>query len=108
MGRLFAPLVLAELLIACSGLSDVRDNLNMQRELFGLELVQGESCRAVAAGFDGYVELVVATPHWAIITASECRTLQAHLDAFNAVCEAETYEVSEEAIQVCSALDAWR
>lgn len=89
-------------LSACSTLSDVQGNLNDQRAIYELEPVFGETCADVAAGFEDYAPMVTTAvpaddPAWETITASECRTLGAHMSAFEAFCEpwspdAETME----------------
>ena len=79
-------------LSACSTLADVQSNLNDQRALYELEPVTGETCLDVAAGFVDYQpNVTTAVPMddaaWETITATECRTFRAHLEAYSAFCD---------------------
>lgn len=106
--------MLALPIIGCSGVSDVRDNLNDQRALYDLPAVSGETCTEVILAFDGYEELVTTPvpaddPAWEVLTSSECKTFQAHVDAYNAYCEEVlAYVPAEDTVSTCAGLNSWR
>lgn len=100
--------------IGCGGISKVGKNLDDQRELYGLERVDGDTCAEVVTGFEGYEDLVITPvpaddPAWEILTASECKTFRAHVDAYNAYCGDELpYFPNETTVDTCAALNSWR